>query len=111
MPTESRNKSAGTGVPAPSIEARCSMRLSTPPSEVARFQISTRAAVAIAASSPPVTRIDTIPPNPPGHLPCRDRVAGMARQTGIEHLPDMGMPSHCLGDELRRAAGALDAQM
>jgi predicted naringenin-chalcone synthase len=53
MPTDSRNRSGGTGLLAPSIEARCSKRLSTPPSEVARFQISTRAAAAIAAASPP----------------------------------------------------------
>src|SRR5207237_6794453 len=57
MPTERRKRSAGTGLPAPSVEARCSNRLSTPPNEVARFQISTRAAAAIAAPSPPLTRI------------------------------------------------------
>ena len=46
--------------------ARCSMRLSTPPSEVARFHSFVFAATAIAACSPPATRIDSIPPNPPG---------------------------------------------
>jgi hypothetical protein len=38
-----------------STEARCSMRLSTPPSDVARFHKPTRAAVAMAAASPPLT--------------------------------------------------------
>jgi len=65
IPTERRNRSGGAGLSAPSTEARCSIRLSTPPSEVARFQISTRAAVAIAASAPPRTRILSMPPKPP----------------------------------------------
>ena len=46
------------------LEARCSIRLSTPPSEVARFHNCTRAAASIAARSPPFTRIDSMPPKP-----------------------------------------------
>ena len=49
MPADSRNKSGGQGESGPSTEARCSIRLSVPPSEVARFQIATFAAVAMAA--------------------------------------------------------------
>ena len=64
-PTERRSRSGGQGVPAPSTLARCSIRLSTPPSEVARFQISTLAAVRIAAASPALIRTDNMPPNPP----------------------------------------------
>ena len=45
--------------------ARCSIRLSTPPSEVARFHSCTLAAVAMAATSPPFTRTDSMPPKPP----------------------------------------------
>src|SRR5580704_797446 len=64
-PTERRSRSDGHGVPAPSIDARCSIRLSTPPSDVARFQSLTCAAAATAAGSPPFTRIDIMPPKPP----------------------------------------------
>ena len=53
-PTDRRSRSGGHGVPGPSMLARCSIRLSTPPSDVARFHSSTRAAVAIAARSPPL---------------------------------------------------------
>jgi hypothetical protein len=45
--------------------ARCSIRLSTPPSEVARFHSSTLAAVAMAARSPPLVLTDSMPPKPP----------------------------------------------
>ena len=45
--------------------ARCSIRLSTPPSDVARFHSPTLAAVAIAARSPPLTRTDSMPLKPP----------------------------------------------
>src|SRR5258708_15828365 len=65
IPTDSRRRSAGAGDSGPSIEARCSIRLSTPPSDVARFQTATRAAVAIAALSPPATRMLSMPPKPP----------------------------------------------
>src|SRR5205807_947573 len=63
-PTESRSRSGGHGESGPSTEARCSIRLSTPPSEVARFHSSTLAAAAMAACSPPLTRIDSMPPKP-----------------------------------------------
>ena len=65
MPTDSRSRSVGTGEPTPSTLARCSIRLSVPPSEVARFHKATLAAVVIAAASPPRARIDNMPPNPP----------------------------------------------
>src|SRR5690606_9333236 len=48
-PTDSRSRSGGHGVVGPSTLARCSRRLSTPPSDVARFHSSTFAAVAMAA--------------------------------------------------------------
>ena len=56
---------AGRGCPRPSMLDRCSTRLSTPPSDVARFHTRMRAAAAMAAASPPRSRIDSIPPNPP----------------------------------------------
>src|ERR1700733_13383720 len=65
IPADIRSRSTGQGEPAPSTEARCSISDSTPPSEVARFHSFTRAAVAIAAASPPRTRIESMPPNPP----------------------------------------------
>ena len=37
IPTDRRSRSGGTGEAGPSMLARCSIRLSTPPSEVARF--------------------------------------------------------------------------
>ena len=111
MPTDRRKRSGGAGLPAPSIEARCSIRLSTPPSEVARFHTRTRAAAAIAASSPPLTRMLSMPPKPPVHLPRRDRVAGMPGQSRIEHRARHRMRRQRLGDRLRRAAGALDARI
>ena len=52
----------GTVVVAGSIEARCSMRLWTPPKLVARVNSFTLAATAMAAASPPFTCTDTIPP-------------------------------------------------
>src|SRR5581483_8885321 len=55
-PTDRRSRSGVHGEPGPSMLARCSIRLSTPPSEVARFQMRTLAAVATAAASPPFTR-------------------------------------------------------
>ncbi len=56
---------ARTGRVGPSTLARCSIRLSTPPMEVARFQSCTFAAVAMAAASPPFTLMDSMPPKPP----------------------------------------------
>ncbi len=44
---------------------RCSMRLSTPPSEVARLNTWTAGSTARACPVPPASRIDSIPPNPP----------------------------------------------
>ncbi len=44
---------------------RCSMRLSTPPSEVARLNTRTAGSTARACPVPPASRIDSIPPNPP----------------------------------------------
>ncbi len=38
MPTDRRSRSSGTGEEGPSVVRRCSMRLSTPPSEVARLK-------------------------------------------------------------------------
>ena len=63
--SDRRNRSAGAGVPAPSTLARCSIRLSVPPSEVARFQTCVFAATATAAASPPRARMDSMPPKPP----------------------------------------------
>ena len=70
---------------------------STPPSDVARFHSLTRAAVAIAASAPPWTRIDSMPPNPPA-LSARDIVAGMMRQAGIKDGGDGGVIGEAGGE-------------
>ena len=88
MPTERRSRSGGTGVPGPSIEARCSIRLSTPPSEVARFQsypgrgrdrrrLAARDAERQHAAEAAL------------HLARRDRVARMLGQARVEHLRDV----------------------
>ena len=62
MPMERRSRSRGVGVDGPSMLARCSIMLSTPPSEVARLNTFTCAAVAIAAGSPCRCLKDSIPP-------------------------------------------------
>mmetsp|Transcript_36858 Transcript_36858/g.91727 ORF Transcript_36858/g.91727 Transcript_36858/m.91727 type:complete len:245 (+) Transcript_36858:275-1009(+) len=62
-PTESRSRSPGTPESGPSTVARCSMRLSTPPREVAGAQILSRDSRCSAASAPPATRMDNMPPN------------------------------------------------
>src|SRR5438067_9723449 len=62
-PIEQRNKLSGEVVPGPSIDARCSIKLSTPPKLVARVKISVLAATRIAASRPPFASNESIPPN------------------------------------------------
>ena len=65
MPTDSRSRSSGTGEDGPSEPRLCSIRLSTPPSEVARLNTRTAASTSRAAPAPPATRMDSMPPNPP----------------------------------------------
>src|SRR5947207_838782 len=65
MPIDRRTRSAGHSVPGPSTLARCSARLSTDPSEVARLNTRRLAVNAFAAVSPPAKRSDIIPPKPP----------------------------------------------
>src|SRR5947207_3037683 len=61
---ESRSRSCGVFESGPSLDARCSIKLSVPPSEVARVNSSTRETTFIAAPRRPFTRIDIIPPKP-----------------------------------------------
>jgi hypothetical protein len=56
MPHDRRSRSSGTGEDGPSLLRRCSMRLSTLPSEVARLTTRTSASTARARSAPPATR-------------------------------------------------------
>ena len=63
-PTDTRSRPCGVLLSGPSIDARCSIRLSTPPRLVARVKMSTLAASAIAASLPPLTSKDSMPPKP-----------------------------------------------
>ena len=65
MPTDRRSRSSGTGEEGPSLLRRCSIRLSTPPSEVARLNTRTSRSTAWACPAPPATRMDSMPPNPP----------------------------------------------
>ena len=51
-PMDNRKRPSGEVVPAPSIDARCSIKLSTPPRLVARVKIFVFAATRIAASRP-----------------------------------------------------------
>ena len=60
---EHRSNPSGEVVPGPSMDARCSIRLSTPPRLVARVKIFVFAAIAIAASRPPFASNESIPPN------------------------------------------------
>src|SRR6266567_8649872 len=64
-PIDRRTRSAGHCVPGPSTLARCSARLSTEPSEVARLNTRNLAVKAFAASSPLLRRSDIIPPTSP----------------------------------------------
>ena len=68
----------------PSIDARCSMRLSTPPSDVARFQSVTPAAVATALASPARDTNGQHVAEAAYHLPGGDLVPGMRLQAGIQ---------------------------
>ena len=86
MPTDRRSRSGGAGVPAPSTLARCSTRLSVPPSEVARFHSATCAAVAMAAASPPAHADRQHAAEAAVHLPRRHRMAA-ARRAGRDRAP------------------------
>ena len=55
-PIERRRRSAGIGEEAPSVVRRCSMRLSTPPSEVPRVKTRTPASTASAAARIPLSQ-------------------------------------------------------
>ena len=65
MPTETRSRFAGTTLCGPSTVARCSMRLSTPPSEVAGTKSRVRVATRFAVPASPVTSRESIAPKPP----------------------------------------------
>src|SRR5439155_148126 len=62
-PIDTRSRLTGVVVPGPSIDARCSTRLSVPPKLVARVKTRIFAATAIAASAPPLTCTESMPPN------------------------------------------------
>ena len=79
-----------TLLPGPSIDARCSIKLSTPPRLVARMKIFVFAATFIAASRPPLTS-KRKHPTKHRHLSCRDLVARMRLQPGIIHAFDFLM--------------------
>src|SRR5258708_28747025 len=61
-PIDSLNRFWGMRDLTPSLDARCSMRLSTPPRDVARVKIRVLEVTDNASSRPPLTRIDIIPP-------------------------------------------------
>src|SRR5262249_23467658 len=62
-PIDSRKRFSGVRVPGPSIDARCSTRLSVPPKLVARVNPRSFAATCTARAWSPRTCTDTIPPN------------------------------------------------
>ena len=64
MPTETRSRFSGTTLCGPSTVARCSIRLSTPPSEVAGTKSRVRVATRFASAAPPATRSESIAPKP-----------------------------------------------
>src|ERR1700742_238683 len=97
MPTESRSRSGGHGVSGPSTEARCSIRLSTPPSEVARFQICTRAAVLILAAFHADGQHAA---EAAMHLARSDGVAGEILHPRIKHMGHIRVTDEMLGDLL-----------
>src|SRR6185369_17443110 len=61
-PTETRRRPSGARVRSPSMEARCSTRLSGPPRLVARVNRRRRAATSKARARPPGTTKDSMPP-------------------------------------------------
>ncbi len=77
--------------------SRCSIRLSTPPSDVARLKSLTAARTAIACVGPPASRIEHAA-EAAAHLAGRDLVARMRRQAGIKHLVDGRMPLEVPGE-------------
>jgi len=110
IPTDNRSKSGGTGLAGPSMLARCSTRLSTPPRDVARANNCSLPATASAASRPPCTRIESMPPKPPDIWRFGHGVAGVVAEAGIEHLRHIGMAEAVFGDGLGAAAGLAHAQ-
>src|SRR3954453_10749745 len=62
-PTETRSRFSAFRLPTPSLDARCSIRLSVPPSDVARVKIFVFAVTACASARPPRTLNDNMPPN------------------------------------------------
>ncbi len=108
-PIERRSKSAGTGDDAPSVLRRCSIRLSTPPSDVPRLNTLTAARTAIAAASPPASLIEQHPSEPAAHLARGDHVTGMRRQPWIEHGRQRRMSLEVAGDPQRRGGGVADS--
>ena len=112
MPTDRRSRSARRrACPAPSTLARCSTRLSTPPSEVARFHSSTRAAVAIGRGLAARRRGSTAcrRSRPASGAP-RRRGPGAAGRPGIEHRRDMLVCARSARRGAARCAAARDAQ-
>ena len=111
IPVDSRSRSGGQGVPGPSTEARCSIRLSTPPSEVARFHKLTRAAVAIAGALAAGDLDRQHGAEAALHLARGDVVAGMLRQARVEHAGDVRMRRQALGERLSARRLRRRAQM
>src|SRR5215831_11062438 len=95
MPMDRRSRSPVTGDDGPSVLWRCSMRLSTPPREVARLNTRTDASTALARSGPPATRIDSIPPNPPPIWRAATAWPGCEASPGYSTTVKAGCPSKC----------------
>ena len=97
-PTDARDR-AGRASSAPrsrrDVRSAIRRRRARSPASTRR----TRAAAAIAASAPPRTRIDSMPPNPP--FICRRATSwpGMMREPGIEH----GRDGRVIGEAVRPA--------
>ncbi len=80
-----------TSCPGPSIDARCSIKLSTPPKLVARIKIFVFAAAFIAASRPPLTSKESIPPNIDIWRLRGNLVSRMRPQSRIMHVLNLSM--------------------
>ena len=93
-PIDRRTRSAGHSVPGPSTLARCSARLSTDPSDVARLKTRSLAVKDFAAPSPLARRSDIMPPNPPRICLAAIAWPGCEGNPGYSTCASFGWPSN-----------------
>ena len=111
MPTETRSRFSGTTLLGPSTVARCSMRLSTPPSEVAGTKSRVRVATRFAAPASPATSRESIAPKPLVIWRFATAWPGVGLKSGVEHRVELPVSLEVPGDGHRVRGLALVAHV